>query len=79
MRRVVSTFTSRCGQYKAEIERRSSGALEVIPYKWTRDWNPDYGMEEFWQEVRFMSSLTNTLKHAEALAREKVLRLGGVA
>ena len=79
MRNVVYSLTSHCGEYKAEVERRSNGVLEVIPYKWTRDQIPDYGMDEFWQEIRFMSSFTDTLDRAMELAREKIHRLGGAA
>jgi hypothetical protein len=79
MSEVVYALTSSCGEFKAEVERRSNGVFEVIPYKWFRDEIPDYGTEEFWQEVRYSSSFTGTLDRAIELAHEKIRGLGGTA
>ena len=80
MNNVVASLKSRCGRFKADIERRSSGAFEVIAYRWVEDWDPVRAiLEQYWTEVPGTSSMTDTLDRAEQLAREKLDLLAGAA
>jgi hypothetical protein len=76
MNNVEATILSGDGRFKVEIERRSSGALQLVAYKWTEEWVEGYGkIGEFWAPIRQGVTLTDTLERAEQLAREKLRSL----
>lgn len=73
MKKLEATIFSDCGLFKAEIERRPGGSLQVTAYKWTEEIVPGYGkVAEFWERVPQSVSITDTLANAEILAREKL-------
>jgi hypothetical protein len=73
MKTVEATIFSECGRFKVEIERRSTGGLQVTTYKWTEEWVEGHGkIAEFWAPVDGTVTITDTLERAEQLARDKL-------
>ena len=71
MRKLEKTIVSEYGRFKADIERRPGGSLQVTIYKWTEEWVPDYGkVGEFWAPLPKRFTITDTIENAERLASE---------
>jgi hypothetical protein len=68
---------SACGEYRAEVIRRTGGEFQVTIFRWTEEWVPGYGkVGEFWERVSRCVTLADTLERAERLAAEEFRSLG---
>jgi hypothetical protein len=76
MGQVEATVISECGRFKVEIERRSSGAFQLLVYKWFEEYVEGYGkVGEFWDRVGAGATFTDTIERAKQLAKEKLQAL----
>ena len=77
MRDLEATFVSECGQFKAEVERRSSGSFRINVFKWYEDDDIEGRHEAFWQPVERRVILADTLENAKQLALDEFTALAG--
>lgn len=81
MTQPIEELYSSDGWYKAEIQRRGDGVIEVGIFKWTQDIVPDYGVAgpPFWEPVPGGPVLADSHSTARPLCVEELERLSGSA